>query len=706
MPQCSQGEVAPGAANQGAMAWQDAFSQSTPDASGAAAPVPSESPRLSRGPDPDRNHDTQQNINGVPDPCPPTSGTIHGTLSKTRVYGHGHWVSMLPFVEGVPVVDLDMQSSGSGSLASSEHLSVIAECKELARDIKKHQPSRSPLSPNISELLPDRPVMDELVQLYLGTFESCYRILHIGLFQSAYQDYLRQPQEARSSFVVKLLLLMAIAAPLRSNHKDNQLAARAKTWIHISQGWLSGPSEKNRLTIDGIQIHCLLLLARQINRVGADLVWISAGSLMRMAIQMGLHQDPRHLGSMSLLHAELRRRLWYTVLELNIQAALDSGMSPMITTADYNTKPPSNLDDADLLAAHAEGVPIKPASSATQSSYQRLLANSLTLRLEATRVINNLQDEPSYDQVLRLAKDLAAECRNSTNSVGHHIATASGLFTDPQPTLTQFKHNFYEHHLSRFLLSLHFPYAVKSKFNPLYSYSQKVCLETALDLVSLLDDDIYHRLLLSGGAMYRDIVTRGAVVIFLELISQLEANNSLFSRQRNRARREPLLNAARRVVQYTHDRLWHGETNVQGYVYASTAMAQVEALLDGVPIKEAIASATGRSLVVCRDILKSIAAHSSSTDEAHQRPLSYLYADNEPTPTVADANFEFLNNGAISFDISEPYFLQQWAGQSWPGSPPGTSGEPEQLSSLDNEDLNRASTMANNISFIQDAEAG
>jgi hypothetical protein len=144
----------------------------------------------------------------------------------------------------------------------------------------------------------------------------------------------------------------------------------------------------------------------------------------------------------------------------------------------------------------------------------------------------------------------------------------------------QFKYNFCEHYLSRFL-SLHYPYAIQSKRNPLYSYSQKVSLEAALDLVSLLEDRLYRRLLLSGGGMYRDIVTRCAVVIFLELITQLEANNSIFSKQRNRARREPLLEDARKVVQYTHDRLWYGETNVRGYLFARMSMAQVEALLDG-----------------------------------------------------------------------------------------------------------------------------
>lgn len=77
-----------------------------------------------------------------------------------------------------------------------------------------------------------------------------------------------------------------------------------------------------------MQIHYLLLLSRQVNRVGPDLVWISAGALVRMAMQMGLHQDPNIIGDMSVLQNEMRRRLWYTILEMNVQAALECGMHP------------------------------------------------------------------------------------------------------------------------------------------------------------------------------------------------------------------------------------------------------------------------------------------------------------------------------------------------------------------------------------------
>lgn len=58
---------------------------------------------------------------------------------------------------------------------------------------------------------------------------------------------------------------MVLAAAI---HDDcsvrEEIAAKNSSWISIAQTWHSAPLENDRLKIDGIQIHCLLLLARQV----------------------------------------------------------------------------------------------------------------------------------------------------------------------------------------------------------------------------------------------------------------------------------------------------------------------------------------------------------------------------------------------------------------------------------------------------------
>ncbi|KAJ5370597.1 uncharacterized protein N7496_006689 [Penicillium cataractarum] len=440
---------------------------------------------------------------------------------------------------------------------------------------------------------------------------------------------------------------MSVTGVLHSDAKTrDELAAKSREWIQTAQTWLSAPLEKNRLTWNGIQIHCLLLLARQVTRLGPDLIWISAGSLIRMAMQMGLHLDPNCMEEMSLQEKEIRRRLWYTILEMNVQAALDAGMSPMISTGDFNTLPPSRMSDEEL---ELGGAQVEAQSEMNGLSSQKqllpLLAESLPLRLNVTKVINSLQEEPSYEEVIRLEKDLAAACRTATTAL------------DSTPSLNLISHtsrfalSHFTHLLRRFALCLHFPFAIQSKKNPLYTYSQKHCLEAVQDIVSVLDDELYTRLLLTGGGMFRDLITRGAFILYLESTSDIDADISLVSRSRNRARRESIIRDAQRVAQYAKERMLHGETNIKGYVYISMSTAQIEALFDGSSPEEAAMTAARESLETCRGILEAMAVKASGVDTGSA-------VSDGVTSLLGDLDGQFdLDDGSWDFDFGESIFF-------------------------------------------------
>ncbi|GLI73437.1 hypothetical protein PoHVEF18_001654 [Penicillium ochrochloron] len=577
---------------------------------------------------------------------------IRGALNKTRVFGYGHWMNSMSKLDGLPTLEPLLKCYGSifhrdSHGAQDSAATTVAECKQLARDAKRQRPSRKCLPPDIYSSFPDGAVMDDLVQLYFATFESCYRILFYSSFMEEYRRYKNDRESEKSSFVVELILIMSVTGILHTDATiRDELAAKSRDWIHIAQTWLSAPLEKDRLTLNGIQIHCLLLLARQVIRLGADLVWISAGSLVRMAMQMGLHQDPNRMEEMSLQEKEIRRRLWYTILEMNVQAALNSGMSPMISTGDFNTLPPSRMSDEEL---ELGGMLVEAQSETHRLSPQKqllpLLADSLPLRLKVSKVINSLQEEPSYEEVLRLEKDLATACRTATTALG-----STPLLNLISHT-SRFVLSHFTHLLRRFTLCLHFPYAIQAKKNPLYTYSQKHCLDATQDIVSILDDELYARLLLTGGGMFRDLITRGAFTLYLELTSDIDADASLVSRSRNRTRQEPILRDARRVAQYAKERMRHGETNVKGYVFISMATAQIEALFDGSSPEEAAMNAARESLETCREVLEAMAVKASGveTESGVSDGVTPLFGD-------VDGQFDFLDDGSWEFDFGESIF--------------------------------------------------
>lgn len=141
-----------------------------------------------------------------------------------------------------------------------------------------------------------------MVHLYLTRFESVFRILHVPSFWREYDDYWSDPGATETVIRLKILLTIAIGS---SVHEDStsygDIHLEAHQWLYEAQEWLSGPLRKDRITIGGLQVQCLLILARQTLAVGGDLVWISLGTVTRTAIQMGLHRDPKHFQKMSAL---------------------------------------------------------------------------------------------------------------------------------------------------------------------------------------------------------------------------------------------------------------------------------------------------------------------------------------------------------------------------------------------------------------------
>lgn len=202
---------------------------------------------------------------------------------------------------------------------SSEGYQAVAQSKTLGRQIKALRVPQI-MSLEFGNHVPSKQLADELVEAYLRTYETIHRVLHIPSFRLEYARYWQNPKGARQAFVIQLQLCMAIGAVLHDDHFS--LRSLAVRWVYEARFWLFQPSEKSRMNLSGLQICCLVHLARDVCGVGSDLVWASAGSLMRMALYIGLHRDPDHLPKMSLLAAETRRRVWATILEILVQSSM------------------------------------------------------------------------------------------------------------------------------------------------------------------------------------------------------------------------------------------------------------------------------------------------------------------------------------------------------------------------------------------------
>ncbi|KAH0562725.1 hypothetical protein GP486_002618 [Trichoglossum hirsutum] len=242
----------------------------------------------------------------------------------------------------------------------------------------------------ILDLLPPRLVCDRLVREYLSIFEKTMRILHAPSFLEEFNRFW-EPREVRytgfDAFIPQLSVVLIIASGLRdqdSSRRDTmERHLREEIICRYIETWLDSLQGRARLTLSTLQTQALLTLAQQVRSAQADRVWNATGKLVRSSMTAGLHRDPSEFPDVSLFEGELRRRLWMTVVEMDLQASLLCGMPIMVHGGDFTCASPVNVDDLDLFDGMREPPTPKPLDQLTDSVFQVALAGSLLQRLRA-----------------------------------------------------------------------------------------------------------------------------------------------------------------------------------------------------------------------------------------------------------------------------------------------------------------------------------
>ncbi|KAL2045405.1 hypothetical protein ABVK25_012117 [Lepraria finkii] len=441
---------------------------------------------------------------------------------------------------------------------------------------------------------------------------------------------------------------------------DDSLRESSTQWISAAQSWLSAPFKKRRPDLSEVQIHCLLLLARHTNVVGGDHRWITAGSLVRIAMGIGLHRDPTHFPNMSVFNTELRRRIWATILELVVQSSLDSGMPPLISCEDYDCDPPSNIDDVQINEGTTTPPTSKPLDTFTQTSTQCALMRSLPIRLKVVKVLNSVRSDPSYEDTLRLGTEITNACR-SDSLLFQSFLVAPSSTNQTRPTAFQIK--FLDLLSRRFLLSLHTPFAQKANDNITYYFSRRVCLEASLLLLSYsvspplhgmqVRDDDYTRLRVFGRGLFKSILLHASATMCLELIMQLVEDSSPSTSSLSR---KELYSAVRDSVEITRRRVLAGETSVKGHVFFACALAQIDAMQSGISSEQPVKNAAMASLESCYAMLEARAARIACLpidDELRDMGGQGGYDD----PATIDFS---MQNSSLDLDLSTDWLFSNW----------------------------------------------
>ena len=333
-------------------------------------------------------------------------------------------------------------------------------------------------------LIPQKELSDQLVQIYVDNLESTYRVLHLPSFWEDYSHFWKSPQEGRPAFAAIILLILASTYCIKEANAaifrgDSSVGREtAIRWIRICDLWLQTQSQKHA-TMATFQIHCLSFIAKRINSFKRKRIWASAGDLTRLALASGLHRDAqivnlRHSGSscrkVSVFHQEMRRRIWATISELELQTAFERGMPTMLRDFVEDCGPPLNLDDEEIDPSADQLPSPGPISKYTRSSFQHLSRSSWSLRLELVSVINGPYPQMAYEVVLMYDRKITQHL--------DEIPDWSDKASLVSRVLLQLQ-------LEMFLLFLHRPYAREEARSSRYDYSAIVHLRTAMRILDL-----------------------------------------------------------------------------------------------------------------------------------------------------------------------------------------------------------------------------
>jgi len=139
---------------------------------------------------------------------------------------------------------------------------------------------------------------------------------------------------------------------------------------------------------------------------------------------------------------------------------------------------------------------------------------SLRLRLRVARVVNSVHFDPSYDEILKLDKELLQFLQDippglkpqTDPNAGYDLSSLPKILLDVQ--------------IRRYLLALHLPFVARCNEDPQYNYSRHSCLHNASIIVS------YQPQCTAGGInlapfLYKDALFISALALCLLLFTSV-----------------------------------------------------------------------------------------------------------------------------------------------------------------------------------------
>lgn len=489
------------------------------------------------------SYDTGSSDSGLEKPF----GHMSVKRDEISYHGAGHWQTILSSISDLKnalddgeddAYDPALMNGGSDS-GSHERLDAAPHgVPELG--LLVGSPERL-TKDDLIKAMPDKRTADRLLSIWFNAPSQFRPVLHAPTYQEEYKNYWVNPKRACVSWLGLTFAILSLAESFSLRHLDPR-SAEAKTILarverlhslSASAAVLADFTTPKKYTIE-----CLLFyLSGLRGNDGFMKVWLMIGLIVRLALRMGYHRDPKYYPALSAFEGEIRRRVWCVLSMIDILTSFQLGLPSMVKTIATDIEPPNNLLDRDFGPSTKVLPPSRGMNELTPASYMRT-------NRDITRIFSQAADlghstvPVAHDEVMRLDNELTTACANVPPVLT--LEDINGVDTDP-PEQLMFRINLKLLILkTRLILHRNFMLVPLEQLSEAeqaqgIGTSRKICVDSALEVLHLqhsihaesqLGGKLYTVQWYMGSISTHDFLL-AAMVVCLNLSQQISEDDHL-----------------------------------------------------------------------------------------------------------------------------------------------------------------------------------
>jgi hypothetical protein len=356
--------------------------------------------------------------------------------------------------------------------------------------------------------IPPKAVVDRLIAKCFMHAEILHIILHAPTFQKQYEGFWKQPQSTPIMWIGILYGLLCVgshyelfAIPVTEQNPTPTLPLETQVRVEIYRRKmiecmvLGGYSKGVPHTIETMQLYLQVEYL-----AGADSpteFWLLLGMLMRLAYRMGYHRDGSQFPNITPFEAEMRRRRWCSIMQMETMLATQFGLPRMIKEAQTDVAPPHNLFDEDFDESTTKLPESRPVTSVTPSLYLITKTGIFSILGRISELTSQTVQAP-YTDVLKLDKVLDDYYENVPPCFKMRSMTQSII---DKPELI-FQRVWIATLYFKSKCVLHRPYLRVGRVEKRCAYSRNACIDSALQVLQL--QKLLHEESLPNGRLFQD----------------------------------------------------------------------------------------------------------------------------------------------------------------------------------------------------------